>query len=132
MSSTPVTVTVCATFQFALVNVRLAGATVPSVVSLELERDRHVRRRLTRQHDRERRGAAGLRRGQAGGRRDGDARAVVVGVGDRDVGRVDPVVVRVGARRRGRDDAVGDVAVVHGVVHAGHGDGLRDVPVRAA
>ena len=35
-SSTPVTVTVCATFQFAVVNVRLAGETVPSVVSLEL------------------------------------------------------------------------------------------------
>ena len=33
---TPVTVTVCATFQFAVVKVRLAGLTVPSVVSLEL------------------------------------------------------------------------------------------------
>ena len=33
---TPVTVTVCGTFQFALVKVRLAGLTVPSVVSLEL------------------------------------------------------------------------------------------------
>src|SRR5258706_204826 len=32
-SSTPVTVTVCVTFQFAVVNVRLAGATVPSVRS---------------------------------------------------------------------------------------------------
>src|SRR5258705_401213 len=32
-SLTPVTVTVCATFQFAVVNVRLAGATVPSVRS---------------------------------------------------------------------------------------------------
>ncbi len=30
MSSTPVTVTVCATFQFAGVNVRLVGATEPS------------------------------------------------------------------------------------------------------
>src|SRR2546426_120249 len=34
-SSTPVTVTVCATFQFAVVNVTLAGATVPSVRSLD-------------------------------------------------------------------------------------------------
>ena len=33
---TPVTVTVCGTFQFAVVKVRLAGLTVPSVVSLEL------------------------------------------------------------------------------------------------
>ena len=33
---TPVTVTVCAVFQFALVKVRLAGATAPSVASLEL------------------------------------------------------------------------------------------------
>src|SRR5258706_9075336 len=32
-SSTPVTVTVCATFQFTLVNVTLDGATVPSVRS---------------------------------------------------------------------------------------------------
>ena len=30
------TVTVCGRFQFALVKVRLAGLTVPSVVSLEL------------------------------------------------------------------------------------------------
>ena len=34
-SSTPVTVTVCGAFQLAAVKVRLAGATVPSVVSLE-------------------------------------------------------------------------------------------------
>lgn len=34
-SSTPVTVTVCATFQFTLVKVSEAGETVPSVVSLE-------------------------------------------------------------------------------------------------
>src|SRR5258706_287348 len=34
-SSTPVTVTVCATFQFAVVNVSVAGATVPSVRSLD-------------------------------------------------------------------------------------------------
>src|SRR5262249_40380078 len=34
-SSTPVTVTVCGTFQLALVNVTLAGATVPSVKSLD-------------------------------------------------------------------------------------------------
>ena len=33
-SSTPVTVTVWALFQFAVVKVRLAGLTVPSVVSL--------------------------------------------------------------------------------------------------
>src|SRR5258706_392846 len=32
-SSTPVTVTVCVAFQFALENVTLAGATVPSVRS---------------------------------------------------------------------------------------------------
>ena len=36
MSSTPVTVTVCAMFQFTLVNVRLAGATTPSAGALEL------------------------------------------------------------------------------------------------
>ena len=35
-SSTPVTVTVWATFQLALVKVSPAGATVPSVASLEL------------------------------------------------------------------------------------------------
>ena len=35
-SLTPWTVTVCGVFQFALVNVRLTGLTVPSVVSLEL------------------------------------------------------------------------------------------------
>ena len=35
-SLTPVTVTACGTFQFAGVNVRLAGRTVPSVASLEL------------------------------------------------------------------------------------------------
>src|SRR5258708_9264690 len=34
-SSTPVTVTVCAVFQFAVVNVTLAGATVPSVRSFD-------------------------------------------------------------------------------------------------
>src|SRR5258706_360530 len=34
-SSTPVTVTVCATFQLAVVNVTEAGATVPSVRSLD-------------------------------------------------------------------------------------------------
>src|SRR3954471_7828885 len=34
-SSTPVTVTVCAAFQLAGVNVSAAGETVPSVVSLE-------------------------------------------------------------------------------------------------
>src|SRR2546426_7396139 len=34
-SSTPVTVTVCATFQFAVVNVSDAGATVPSVRSFD-------------------------------------------------------------------------------------------------
>src|SRR6266446_341765 len=34
-SSTPVTVTVCATFQFAVVKVSDAGATVPSVRSLD-------------------------------------------------------------------------------------------------
>ena len=35
-SLTPVTVTVCGVFQFAVVNVTLAGLTVPSDVSLEL------------------------------------------------------------------------------------------------
>src|SRR5207344_2063281 len=35
-SLTPWTVTVCGRFQFALVNVRLTGLTVPSVGSLEL------------------------------------------------------------------------------------------------
>ena len=34
LSLTPVTVTVCAVFQFAAVNVSDAGLTVPSVVSL--------------------------------------------------------------------------------------------------
>ena len=36
-SLTPVTVTVCGTFQFAVVKVRLAGLTVPSVVSLRAQ-----------------------------------------------------------------------------------------------
>ena len=36
MSSTPVTVTVCGVLQLPVVKVRVAGATVPSVVSLEL------------------------------------------------------------------------------------------------
>jgi hypothetical protein len=36
ISSAPVTVTACATFQFALVKTRLAGRTVPSVGMLEL------------------------------------------------------------------------------------------------
>ena len=76
-------------FQFAVVNVRLAGLTVPSVVSLELSADGHVGRRLGGQHDGERRRAAGFGRRQAGRRRDRDARRVVVGVGHRDVGRVD-------------------------------------------
>ena len=35
-SLTPRRVTVCGTFQFALVNVSLSGPTMPSVVSLEL------------------------------------------------------------------------------------------------
>jgi hypothetical protein len=35
-SSAPVTVTVCGVCQFAFVKIRLAGRTVPSVVSLEL------------------------------------------------------------------------------------------------
>ena len=71
----------------------------------------------------------GFGRGQAGRRRDGDARGVVVGVGDGDVAGVEPVVVAVTARRRRRDDGVADVAVVEFVVDAGDGDGLRDVPV---
>ena len=37
-SLTPFTVTVCGTFQFALVNVRLTGLTLPSVGSLELRK----------------------------------------------------------------------------------------------
>ena len=36
VSLTPVTVTVCGIFQLAGVNVRLAGSTVPSAVSVEL------------------------------------------------------------------------------------------------
>ena len=128
VSSTPVTVTVCAMFQLAAVKVRLAGATVPSPVSLE---DRAM---VT--------SAVGWALSTtvkvavpaasvvaARDRADGDARGVVVGVGDADVARVDPGVVGVAAGGRGGDDRVADGAVVQGVVDAGDGHGLRHVPV---
>ena len=54
-SSSPVTVTVCAMFQLAAVNVRLLGETVPSVVSLTDKGDRHVGGRCRIQDDAERR-----------------------------------------------------------------------------
>ena len=62
------TVTVCAMFQLAAVKVRLAGATVPSVVSLE---DRPMVTSAVGcgvEHDGEGGGAAGLGRDQPAGR----------------------------------------------------------------
>ena len=96
-SLTPVTVTVCGTFQFAAVKVRLAGRTVPSVVSLELRPIVTSAVGCVVEHHREGRRPAGLGRRQARRRRHRDARGVVVGVGDGDVGGVDAVV---GRRRR--------------------------------
>ena len=61
-SFTPATVTVCGVAQLLVVNVRLAGETVPSVVSLELRADRHVGRGLGIQHDGESGRSAGLGR----------------------------------------------------------------------
>ena len=127
-SSTPVTVTVWGTFQFAGVKFTLAGVTVPSAVLLEL------RSIVT--------SAVGC-----------DVRTMVkvavppasvvvrpeVGVTVMtDVSlsmlvtetslAIEPVVVAVAARRRRRDDGVGDVAVVQVVVDAGYGNGLRLYP----
>ena len=108
--------------------VRLAGATVPSVVSLADQADRHIGGRLAVEHDVK--VAVPPASVVAGpGRADCDARGVVVGVGDGHVGGVQAAVAGVGAGRRGGDDRVGDVAVVEGVVDAGDGDGLRRVPV---
>ena len=59
--------------------------------------------------------------------------AVVFEVRDRHVGDArggERVVASVGARHIARDDRVRDVAVGLRVVAAGHGDGLRDAPVR--
>ena len=82
------TVTVCATFQFAVVKVRLAGLTVPSVVSLELRAivtsavgwvlSTTVKVAVP----------ARFGRRQARRRRHRDARGVVVGVGHRHVGGI--------------------------------------------
>src|SRR5262249_45769855 len=54
---------------------------------------------------------------------------VVVGVGDRDVRRVHPVVDGIGAGGGSEHDAVSDRAVLDGVVGAGGGDRLGDIPV---
>ena len=128
-SLTPVTVTVCATFQLTVVKVRLDGLTVPSVVSSEL------RPIVT--------SAVGCVRSLT-------AKVVVPPAFGRDPPWIGvtmmpavspsalvtatsmgstPVVGGVGAGRRRVDDVVGDVAVVDGVVDAGDGDGLRNIPV---
>src|SRR5205085_339560 len=54
---------------------------------------------------------------------------LVVGVGGGNVGRIAPLIVRVGARGRSSDDGIGNVPVVLVVIDAGHGNGLRRVPI---
>ena len=109
---TPVTVTVCATFQFAVVKVRLAGRTVPSVVSLELSAivTLAVGCVLSTTVNVAVPPASVVVRPVVGVTVIPAASLSVLVTGD--IGRVDAVVVGVGARRRRRDDRVGDVAVV--------------------
>src|SRR5215467_12160513 len=110
-SSTPVTVTVCGTLQFAAVNVRLAAATVPSVVSLE---------------------ATGITTSAVGWlfkTTTNDARPPASLVTRPEVGVIDGAVDGITARGDTEHDVVGDVAVLDRVVDAGHRDRLRHVPV---
>ena len=118
-SSTPVTVTVCGAFQFGVVNVSV-GAETPRLGRIAARhRDRDVGRRLRVQHDRERRGAAGLGRLEAGRRRDEEAGRVVVDVRDLDVVGIDVVELRIAALARRELDPVRDRAVGDRVLDAG-------------
>jgi hypothetical protein len=88
-SSTPVTVTVCGTFQSAAVNVRLAAETVPSVVSLEATgMTTSAVGSLVRTTVKLAVPPASVVPRPATGRH-GDAGRVVVGVGHRHIGRID-------------------------------------------
>src|SRR5262249_53069849 len=92
------------------------------------DRNRHVGGGLAREHDLERGRAAGFRGAKARVGREAGRGGVVVGVGGRDVGRVNSVVDRVGAGRGAEHDGVGNAAVLDGVVDAGDRDALRLVP----
>src|SRR5207247_3861957 len=84
---------------------------------------------LARQLDLERGLAAGFTGDEARGGRHRDAGGIVVRVRHRHVGRVHAGVVGIAAGGGAEHDAIGDVAVVHGVVHTGDRDRLRHVPV---
>ena len=96
----------------------------------DIEGDRHIGTRLAGQSQRETVTRAAFRHGRVAiAFHHGDADAVVVGIGDGHIRRIQSGVVGIGAGRRRRDDAVGDIAIDDGIVHAGDGDGLRGVPV---
>src|ERR1051326_2271909 len=124
-SSPPVTVPVWGVLQSDAVNVRLAGAEVPSAASLEAtatatsaggwlagttadvagpHRPRAAPGGLAREHARKRRRPARLGPHQPRRGRGGDARGVVVGVRDRDVRGILPGIAGVRARRGGEHD----------------------------
>ena len=129
-SSTPVTVTVCAMFQLAAVKVSVAGATVPSPVSLEVSGDGHVRGRLGGEHHREGGGAApaSVVVSPVVGVTVMPAASLSVLVTLTSAG-VDPGVVGVAAGGRGGDDRVARCCRRRGVVDAGDRHRLRRVPV---
>src|SRR5690606_25901642 len=89
----------------------------------------YVGARLGVEHDGEGGGVARFGRHQSAGRIDRDAGAVVVGVGDRYIVRIDSVVVGIGAGRRSGDDLVADITIDLVVIDAGDRDCLQDVPV---
>ena len=93
------------------------------------EPDRHARRGLGIEHHGERAGPARFGRRQAGGRRHGDPREVVVRIRHPNVRWVQPVVAPVGAGRGGRHDRVSHVAIDPEVVHTRDRHRLRRVPV---
>src|SRR6185503_12156972 len=64
--------------------------------------------------------------GRAAGGRDNNAGGVVVGVGDRDIGRIHAVINSISADGGGDDDRVADVAVIEEIIHAGDGDRLSN------
>ena len=94
------------------------------------KRDCHVRGRLAAEHDGERGRAAGFRGDQAGERRDGDVRGVVIRVRDRDIGGIEAGIVRVRTGRRVEHDLIRDVAILNGFIDTRDRDRLVDVPVR--
>ena len=95
-----------------------------------VDREKHVRGRLTGEDHRERGGRTGFGRRQTGDRRHGDTSDVVVRSGAEHVVRIHAVVVRVGAGRQVEHDRVRCVTVDHEVIDARDRDGLRHVPVR--